>query len=83
MELGTGQQDRYKITFWKQAVDELLVSVFIESQERAPEEIILDLDTTDLPLHGKRASFHGYYDHYCYLPLYVSCGEHVLCARLR
>ena len=86
LELGTGQQDRYKkITFWKQAVDELLVSVFIESQEQAPEEIILDVDTTDLPLHGKQEGrfFHGYYDHYCYLPLYVFCGEHVLCARLR
>jgi hypothetical protein len=81
LELGTGQQDRYKkITFWKQAVDELLVSVFIESQEQAPEEIILDVDTTDLPLHGKQEGrfFHGYY-----LPLYVFCGEHVLCARLR
>ena len=85
LELGTGQQDRYKkITFWKQAVDELLVSVFLESQEQAPEEIILDVDTTDLPLHGKQEGrfFHGYYDHYCYLPLYVFCGEHVLCARL-
>jgi hypothetical protein len=86
LELGNGQQDRYKkITFWKQAVDELLVSVFIESHEKAPEEIILDVDTTDLPLHGKQEGrfFHGYYDHYCYLPLYVFCGEHVLCARLR
>ena len=60
LELGNGQQDRYKkITFWKQAIDELLVSVFIESHEKAPEEIILDVDTTDLPLHGKQegASF--------------------------
>ena len=86
LELGNGQQDRYKkITFWKQAIDELLVSVFIESHEKAPEEIILDVDTTDLPLHGKQEGrfFHGYYDHYCYLPLYIFCGEHVLCARLR
>jgi hypothetical protein len=86
LELGNGQQDRYKkITFWKQAIDELLVSVFVESHEQAPEEIILDVDTTDLPLHGKQEGrfFHGYYDHYCYLPLYVFCGEHVLCARLR
>jgi hypothetical protein len=86
LELGNGQQDRYKkITFWKQAVDELLVSVFIESHEKAPEEIVLDVDTTDLPLHGKQEGrfFHGYYDHYCYLPLSVFCGEHVLCARLR
>jgi hypothetical protein len=86
LELGNGQPDRYKkITFWKRAVDELLVSVFIESHEKAPEEIILDIDTTDLPLHGKQEGrfFHGSYDHYCYLPLYIFCGEHVLCARLR
>jgi Transposase DDE domain group 1 len=86
LELGNGQQDRYKkVTFWKPAVDELLVSVFLESQEKAPEQIILDVDTTDLPLHGKQEGrfFHGYYDSYCYLPLYIFCGEHVLCARLR
>jgi hypothetical protein len=86
MELGTGINDRYKkITFWKEAVDELLVKVFIESREKAPAEIVLDMDTTDLPLHGKQEGrfFHGYYDNYCYLPLYVFCGDHVLCARLR
>jgi hypothetical protein len=86
MELGTGINDRYKkITFWKEAVDELLVKVFIESHQKAPAEIVLDMDTTDLPLHGKQEGrfFHGYYDNYCYLPLYVFCGDHVLCARLR
>ena len=85
LELGNGQEDRYKkITFWKQGIDEVLVSVFVESQETAPKEIILDVDTTDLPLHGKQERFfHGYYDSYCYLPLYLFCGEHVLCARLR
>jgi hypothetical protein len=86
MELGTGINDRYKkITFWKEAVDELLVRVFIESYQKAPAEIVLDMDTTDLPLHGKQEGrfFHGYYDNYCYLPLYVFCGDHVLCARLR
>src|ERR1700720_3659840 len=86
MELGAGTKDRYKkITFWKEAVDELLVKVFIESYDKAPAEIILDVDTTDLPLHGKQEGrfFHGYYDNYCYLPLYVFCGDHVLCARLR
>jgi DDE family transposase len=86
MELGTGINDRYKkITFWKEAVDELLVKVFIESHKKAPAEIVLDMDTTDLPLHGKQEGrfFHGYYDNYCYLPLYVFCGDHVLCARLR
>jgi hypothetical protein len=86
MELGAGTKDRYKkITFWKGAMDELLVKVFLESQKHAPAQIILDVDTTDLPLHGKQEGrfFHGYYDHYCYLPLYVFCGEHVLCAHLR
>ena len=86
MELGAGTKDRYKkITFWKEAIDELLVKVFIESHDKAPAEIILDVDTTDLPLHGKQEGrfFHGYYDNYCYLPLYIFCGEHVLCARLR
>jgi len=86
LELGNGQRDRYKkITFWKPGVDELLVNVFLEAHPKPPEQIILDIDTTDLPLHGQQEGrfFHGYYDSYCYLPLYIFCGEHVLCARLR
>src|SRR5258707_371134 len=86
MELGAGVQDRYKkITFWKEGLDEVLVKVFIESYEKAPSEIVLDVYTTDLPLHGNQEGrfFHGYYDNYCYLPLYIICGEQVLCARLR
>jgi hypothetical protein len=86
LELGDGTEDRYKkITYWKQGIDELLVEVFIESQERTPEQIVLDVDTTDLPLHGQQEGrfFHGYYDSYCYLPLFIFCGEQVLCARLR
>jgi hypothetical protein len=86
MELGTGVKDRYKkITYWKESVDELLVQLSVESYQTAPEQIVLDVDTTDLPLHGKQEGrfFHGYYDNYCYLPLYVFCGEQVLCARLR
>jgi hypothetical protein len=86
MELGTGAQDRYKkITFWKTGIDELLVKVFLESHRQAPAQIVLDVDATDLPLHGKqeRRFFQGYYDGYCYLPLYIFCGEHVLCAKLR
>jgi hypothetical protein len=61
------------------------VKVFIETHGQAPATILLDVDTTDLPLHGKQEGrfFHGYYDNYCYLPLYIFCGEHVLCARLR
>jgi hypothetical protein len=86
LELGAGATHRYKkITFWKDALDELMVSVFIESYKKAPAEIVLDIDTTDLPLHGKQEGrfFHGYYDAYCYLPFYVFCGDQLLCSRLR
>jgi hypothetical protein len=86
LELGTGANTRYKkITFWKQSIDELLVQVFVEAHRVAPPEIVLDIDTTDVALHGNQESrfFHGYYDHYCYLPLYIFAGEHLLCARLR
>ena len=86
LELSAGTPDRYKkITFWKQAIDQLLVNVFLEAHAPAPAEIVLDIDTTDVALHGKQEGhfFHGYYDHYCYLPLYVFSGEHLLCVRLR
>jgi hypothetical protein len=86
MELGAGTSDRYKkITFWKAGIDELLVKIFLESHQHAPKQIVLDVDATDLPLHGKQEDrfFQGYYDGYCYLPLYIFCGDHVLCARLR
>ncbi len=67
------------------AMDRLLVDLFIESHETPPKEIWLDLDATDDPLHGHQEGrfFHGYYRCYCYLPLYIFCGEHLLCARLR
>ena len=86
MELSNGTPNRYKkVTFWRDAIDELLVNVFLEAHKTAPKEIIVDIDTTDLPLHGGQEGrfFHGYYDCYCYLPLYLFCGDHVLCARLR
>lgn len=86
LELGAGTPDRYKkITFWKQAIDELLVDVFLEAHAEAPSDLVLDIDTTDVALHGRQEGrfFHGYYDHYCYLPLYVFAGEHVLGVRLR
>src|SRR5713226_3911951 len=76
------RKERYKkIVLDHGAVGRLLVQVFQE----APQEIILDLDATDDPLHGKQEGrfFHGYYGHYCYLPLYIFCGEFLLCARLR
>lgn len=86
LELSNGTPNRYKkITFWKAGIDELFVKVFVESHATAPEQIILDVDATDLPLHGEQEGrfFHGYYDSYCYLPLYIFCGEQILCARLR
>ena len=86
LELGTDQSDRYKKIHWDQkAIDALPVAVFLEAYESAPERIVIDLDVTDLPLHGHQEGrfFHGYYDSYCYLPLYIFCGEHLLCARLR
>lgn len=78
--------DRYKkIACRPERIDELLVDIFLESLPEAPAEIVLDLDTTDLELHGGQEGrfFHGYYDEYCYLPLYIFCGEHLLCVRLR
>ena len=74
-----------KIVFDGAAIDRLLVDVFIEAFETPPAEIVLDLDATDDPLHGKQEGrfFHGYYRHYCYLPLYIFCGDFPLCARLR
>lgn len=81
-----GTPDRYKkIACRPERIDELLVDLFLESFEEAPAEIVLDLDTTDLELHGGQEGrfFHGYYDEYCYLPLYIFCGEHLLCVRLR
>lgn len=78
--------DRYKkIRCEMAAVDRLLVDVFLEAHPQPPAEIILDLDVTDTPLHGRQEGrfFHGYYSHYCYLPLYMFCGEHLLCARQR
>jgi hypothetical protein len=86
LELSDGTPNRYKkITYWKDAIDELFVDVFLQSFAEAPDEIVLDLDTTDVELHGGQEGrfFHGYYDEYCYLPLYIFCGEHLLCVRLR
>jgi hypothetical protein len=86
MEMGDGTPNRYKkITFWRDAIDDLLVDAFLEAYPAPPEQIVLDIDTTDFAIHGEQEGrfYHGYYDHYCYLPLYVFAGEHVLCARLR
>ncbi len=84
--VGSPAAERYnKISYSAEALDKLLVDLFLEAHPRAPREIVLDLDATDTPLHGRQEArfFHGYYGHYCYLPLYVFCGDHLLCARLR
>ena len=74
-----------KIVMNPEAIDRLMVDHFVDAHERAPVQIILDLDATDDPIHGHQEGrfFHGYYDCYCYLPLYVFCGRHLLVAKLR
>ena len=86
LERTTDGADRYKkIRCDGEATGRLLVDVFVEAHGEAPEQIVLDIDATDTPLHGQQEGrfFHGYYGHYCYLPLYIFSGQHVLCARQR
>jgi hypothetical protein len=86
LELSRAAPSRYhKISHDPAAVEALFVDLFLEAHARAPKQIILDLDATDDPLHGHQEGrfFHGYYDCYCYLPLYVFCGRHLLAAKLR
>ena len=89
LELGGPEEaagDRYRrIAADAEALDDVLLDIFLESRAEAPEEVWLDLDATDDPLHGDQEGrfYHGYYKGYCYLPLYIFCGEHLLCARLR
>src|ERR1700745_3676101 len=83
LELSCLEPSRYhKISHNPVAIRRLLVDLFLEAQERAPNEIILDLDATDDPVHGNQEGryFRGFYDCYCYLPLYVFCGRHLLVA---
>jgi hypothetical protein len=84
--VGAGQDSRYKkITCDTRAVERLFVTFFLQANPTPPDRIVLDLDATDDPLHGHQLGrfFHGYYKSYCYLPLYIFCGDHLLCARLR
>jgi hypothetical protein len=86
LELGRSEPTRYhKISHDPAAIERLFVDIFLEAHRRAPEQITLDLDATDDPLHGHQEGrfFHGYYNCYCYLPLYVFCGRHLLAAKLR
>lgn len=86
LELSRTAPTRYhKIAHDGSAIEHLLVDLFQESHKQAPEEIILDLDATDDPIHGHQEGrfFHGYYDCYCYLPLYIFCGDQLLASKLR
>lgn len=86
LELSRGTATRYhKISHDTDAIESLFVDLFIEAHQQPPKQIVLDLDATDDPLHGQQEGrfFHGFYDCYCYLPLYVFCGRHLLCAKLR
>ena len=86
MEHAPAGEDRYhKITHDAGAIEALFVDIFLEAHAAAPAEIVLDLDATDDPIHGDQEGrfFHGYYGGYCYLPLYIFCGKHLLAAKLR
>jgi hypothetical protein len=82
----SGRTLRYhKISYSAEAIDQLLVDIYLESQATAPQRMVLDLDATDVPIYGHQPQrfFHGYYDSYCYLPLYIFAGEQLLRVRLR
>ncbi len=80
LELSRDEPTRYnKVSHDPGAIESLFVELFLEADQKAPKQIILDLDATDDPLHGNQEGrfFHGYYDCYCYLPLYIFCGRHL------
>ena len=86
LELSRSDPTRYhKISHDPAMIERLFVDIFLEAEKKPPRQIILDLDATDDPLHGNQEGrfFHGYYDCYCYLPLYIFCGRHLLAAKLR
>jgi len=86
LELSRAVPSKYhKISHDGAAIERLLVELFLEAHGPAPGQVTLDLDATDVPLHGRQEGrfFHGYYDNYCYLPLYVFCGRQLLAAKLR
>ena len=81
-----GKKSRYKkIVYHPERIERFFVEMFLASYEQAPEKIIIDVDTTDDAIHGNQEGsfFHGYYDKYCYLPLYIFCSDHLLGALLR
>ena len=84
--MGADRNSRYKkITAHSRLIEDLFVELFLQAHAQPPAQIVLDLDATDNPLYGEQLGrfFHGYYESYCYLPLYIFCGEHLLCAKLR
>src|SRR5947199_6651308 len=86
LELSRLEATRYHMSSHNPiAIKRLMVDLFLDAHARCPREIVLDLDATDDPVHGEQEGrfFHGYYDCYCYLPLYVFCGRHLLAAKLR
>jgi hypothetical protein len=86
VELSRPEPTRYhKISYDGAAIEGLFVDLFLDAHSAPPSQITLDLDATDDPLHGHQEDrfFHGYYDNYCYLPLYLFCGRHLLAAKLR
>jgi hypothetical protein len=86
LELSRPQPSRYhKIAHDPTVIEALFVTLFLDAHKESPKEIVLDLDATDDPLHGHQEArfFHGFYDCYCYLPLYIFCGDHLLAAKLR
>jgi hypothetical protein len=86
LELSRAEPTRYhKIGHEPAAIETLFVDLFLDAHDKPPKQIILDLDATDDPLHGNQEGrfFHGYYDCYCYLPLYIFCGRYLLAAKLR
>ena len=82
---GSSPSGDSKIVHDGSAIADVLVTLFLDAHEAAPARVVLDFDATDDPVHGSQEGrfFHGYYDCYCYLPLYVLCGRHLLAARLR
>src|SRR5579864_4051973 len=85
LELTGGSARYHKIDYAAEKIDALLTDLFIESHAQAPTQVVLDLDATDIPLYGHQPErfFHGYYDSYCYLPLYIFAGDQLLRVRLR
>jgi hypothetical protein len=86
LELGGPALTRYHRIAWDEIkIEALFVDLFLDAHQQPPKQVILDLDATDDPLHGHQEGrfFHGYYDCYCYLPLYIFCGPHLLAAKQR